>query len=211
MPVSAPGYRAVVILLAQYPSATMTPPRANAPGSGERRREEALHETPNELTELQRLLDQTYETAGVHLRSIFTPERRISAGDLVSVLRGVCVLALATVSSQGEPVVAPVDGLFFHGRFWFGSAENSLRFRHIRSRSSVSAAHTRGEDLCVIVHGSACEIDKSEALSQAFREYNREVYGPEWDSWGYWPSMPYAFIKPRRMYASAMRTDDLGA
>jgi hypothetical protein len=51
--------------------------------------------------------------------------------------------------------VAPVDGIFFHGRFWFGSAENSLRFRHIRSRLSVIAAHTRGEDLCVIFHGSA--------------------------------------------------------
>ena len=168
-----------------------------------------MHETPEDLTSLQAVLDSTYETAGEHLRSIFTPERRISAGDLVSVLQGVCVLDLATVTARGEPIVAPVDGLFFRGRFWFGSAETSVRFRHIRARPSVSGAHTRGEDLCVIVHGIAREIDKARPESVAFREYNREVYGPAWDSWGYWPSMPYAVIEPRRMYAAAMHPEVL--
>jgi nitroimidazol reductase NimA-like FMN-containing flavoprotein (pyridoxamine 5'-phosphate oxidase superfamily) len=170
-----------------------------------------VHETPDDVTTLQRVLDQSYENAGAHLRSIFTPQRRVSAADLVAVLRGVCILDLATVTSKGAPIVAPVDGLFFRGRFWFGSAENSVRFRHIRARPSVSGAHTRGEDLCVIVHGTAREIDKSDSQSEAFREYNREVYGPEWDSWGYWPSMPYAVIEPHRMYAAAMRPEVLKA
>jgi nitroimidazol reductase NimA-like FMN-containing flavoprotein (pyridoxamine 5'-phosphate oxidase superfamily) len=164
-----------------------------------------VHETPDEVALLQDLLDRTYEGAGAHLRSIFTTERRLSAVELVRVLRGVCVLDLATVTASGEPIVAPVDGLFFRGRFWFGSAPSSVRFRHIRARPSVSAAHTRGEELCVIVHGAAREIDKAEAQSEAFRDYNREVYGPQWDSWGYWPSMPYAVIEPRRMYAADMR------
>ena len=168
-----------------------------------------MHETPDDQLALQRVLDRSYEGAGEHLRSIFTPQRRIDAADLVEVLRGVCVLDLATVTADGEPRVAPVDGLFFRGHFWFGSAENSVRFQHIRSRPSVSAAHTRGEDLCVIVHGVAHEIDKSEPRSEAFRDFNREVYGAVWDSWGYWPSMPYAVIEPARMYAAAMRPDVL--
>ena len=101
-----------------------------------------MHETPDDLTTLQRVLDQSYENAGNHLLSIFMPQRRVSAADLVAVLRGVCILDLATVTSQGAPIVAP-------------------------------------------------------------------VYGPEWDSWGYWPSMPYAVIEPHRMYAAAMRPEVL--
>ena len=168
-----------------------------------------MHETSEDLATLAHVLDVTYESAGTHLRSIFTEERRIGASDLVRVLRGVCILDLATVSSRGEPIVAPVDGLFFRGRFFFGSAENSVRFRHIRKRPAVSGAHTRGEDLCVIVHGTAREIDKSTSESEAFRDYNREVYGATWDSWGYWPTMPYAVIEPRRLYATATRPEAL--
>lgn len=51
------------------------------------------------------------------------------------------LLALATVTSNGRPVVGPVDGIFYRGAFHFGSAPDSLRFRHIRSRPHVSATH----------------------------------------------------------------------
>jgi uncharacterized pyridoxamine 5'-phosphate oxidase family protein len=163
-----------------------------------------MHESTADLEWLQRVLDESYAGAGTHLRSIFTPERRLAADRLSKILRGVCILHLATVTASGAPIVAPVDGLFFRGRFWFGSAEHSVRFKHIRKRPHVSAAHTRGEDLCVIVHGRAIEIDKSSPHYARFREYNREVYGPDWDRWGYWESSPYAWIEPRRMYAAAM-------
>jgi uncharacterized pyridoxamine 5'-phosphate oxidase family protein len=166
--------------------------------------ETPVHETADDLARLQLLLDDSHTRAGAHMTSIFTPERRASARDLARLLRRVCVLALATTSSHGAPFVAPVDGLFFRGRFWFGSAESSLRFRHIRRDPRVSATHTRGEDFCVIVHGEAREIDKREPASLAFRDYNREVYDETWDSWGYWPSMPYAVIEPRRMFAALM-------
>jgi uncharacterized pyridoxamine 5'-phosphate oxidase family protein len=164
-----------------------------------------MHENAADLAELQRLLDASHDAAGAHLASIFTPDRRASAAEVAQLLRGVCVLALATVARDGSPLVAPVDGLFFRGRFWFGSAENSVRFRHIRREPRVSATHTRGEDFCVIVHGAAREIDKRGALSLDFRDYNREVYGASWDSWGYWPAMPYAVIEPRRMLAALMK------
>ncbi|HEX5992498.1 MAG TPA: hypothetical protein VFY70_07995, partial [Thermomicrobiales bacterium] len=67
-----------------------------------------MHETPHDLLELTELLDRSYAQAGDHLRSIFTPERRIPADELVALLPGVQVLNLATVSRACAPRVAPV-------------------------------------------------------------------------------------------------------
>jgi uncharacterized pyridoxamine 5'-phosphate oxidase family protein len=166
-----------------------------------------VHESSDDLRDLQSLLDESYDSAGLHLRSIHTPSGRLSASDLVEELGGVNVLHLATVSSSGHPLVAPVDGLFFRGSFWFGSAENSIRFRHIRQDPRVSGSFAKGEALTVLVRGVAEEIDKNQSESEAFREYNREVYGAEWDSWEYWSSNPYAKIVADRLFASRVGSD----
>jgi uncharacterized pyridoxamine 5'-phosphate oxidase family protein len=162
----------------------------------------AVHESSDDLLKLQTLLDESYDSAGPHLRAILTPAGRLSAFELVQELVGVNVLHLATVSSSGHPLVAPVDGLFFRGSFWFGSAENSMRFRHIRRDSRVSGSFAKGEVVTVLVRGVAQEVDKTLSESEAFREYNREVYGAEWDSWEYWSSNPYAKIVAERLFAS---------
>src|SRR5438132_14339324 len=119
-----------------------------------------MYETDEELRALQHLLDASYARAGVHLRSIWGSETRLDAEAARAELAGVQVLDLATVTPRGEPRVAPVDGLFFRGHFWFGSAENSARFRNIRTNPAVSGVVTRGlETFLVIVHGRAVEID----------------------------------------------------
>lgn len=92
-----------------------------------------MHETADELAALQKLIGRSCERAGSHLRAIHAEDRRLSAESVVDILRGVCVLNLATVSKQGRPIVAPVDGLFLGGVFWFGSSQKSLRFAHIRN------------------------------------------------------------------------------
>ena len=94
-----------------------------------------------------------------------------------------------------EPRVAPVDGLFYRARFWFGSAHDSARFRHLRARPAVSAAHTRGEELAVIVHGTAVETSLA---GHPFRDYCYEVYGDAWDDFG--PGAVYARIEPAAMF-----------
>jgi hypothetical protein len=164
-----------------------------------------LRESAQEIADLQRLLDRSYESAGEHLRSIITPERRLSAEEVCGELQGMTLLALATVSLSGRPYVSPVDGVFYRGAFWFGSSETSLRFRHIRARLDVSATHTRGEDLVVTVHGVAHEIDKQAGDFEGLEEVFREIYGSDWDSWGYWESAPYAWIEPRAMFAARFR------
>lgn len=164
-----------------------------------------MYETAEQLADLQRLLDSSYERAGSHLRSIITPERRLSAEQLSKTLTGMCLLSLATVTARGEPIVAPVDGQFYQGKLWFGSAQNSVRFRHIRARPQVSANHVRGEELVVIVHGTAREIDTSTGEYEGFRGYLREVYGPQLDNWGHWGTAASAWIEPRVMFAASFR------
>ncbi len=159
-----------------------------------------MHETAADLAQLQQLLDSSYRAAGAHLRSIFQDERRFDAAGVVELLPGVQILSLATVTADGRPLVGPVDGLFYRGHFYFGSAADSVRFRHVRARQHVSAAHVRGEELAVIVHGLAEEINTAGAGQVGFRNYLVEVYGEEWNEWG--PDSPYARIKPRRMFAA---------
>jgi pyridoxamine 5'-phosphate oxidase-like protein len=157
-----------------------------------------MHETADDLTELQALLDRSYERAGEHLRSVFTPDRRIPAAALAGLLPGVQVLNLATVTRNCEPRVAPVDGLFYRGRFWFGSSPTSTRFTHLRARPQVSATHTRGESLAIVVHGRAALIDLDDPANAGFRAYCLEVYGPDWEEWG--APAAYARIDAERMY-----------
>jgi uncharacterized pyridoxamine 5'-phosphate oxidase family protein len=159
-----------------------------------------MYETDAELRALQRLLDASYARAGAHLRSIWGNETRLDAEALSAELTGVQILDLATVTLHGEPRVAPVDGLFFRSHFWFGSAENSARFRNIRANPAVSGVVTHGlETFLVIVHGHAVEIDPRGQDAGGFADYPREIYDFDWDAAH--PTDPYARIDARTMLA----------
>ncbi|MDQ2789166.1 MAG: hypothetical protein DLM60_22565 [Pseudonocardiales bacterium] len=93
-----------------------------------------MHETTADLAALQDLLDRSYAAAGPHLLRIITPQRRLSADQVADRLTGMRLLALATVTADGRPIVGPVDGIFFRGAFHFGSTPDSVRFRHIKNR-----------------------------------------------------------------------------
>jgi nitroimidazol reductase NimA-like FMN-containing flavoprotein (pyridoxamine 5'-phosphate oxidase superfamily) len=163
-----------------------------------------MHETPEDIAGLQALLDRSYEGAGEHLLSIHTPNWRMSAQDVVDALTGMCVLNLATVNSRCEPIQGPVDGMFYRGSLYCGSARGSIRARHIKSRPQVSAAHVRGEELAVVVHGTAVEVDTSSEDSRGFRELLAEIYGNDMteQNWGS-DAVVYWRIEPRRMFALA--------
>ncbi len=164
-----------------------------------------MYETPMEVEDLQALLNRSYQRAGSHLRSIFSPQLRISAAELVELLKGMQLLSLATVTRACEPRVAPVDGLFFRGRFWFGSSPTSARFAHLRTRVHVSATHTRGESLAVVVHGTATLVGSVAALidtDDPFWRYGVEVYGEGWRDWG--SGAVYVRIDPTAMFASRL-------
>jgi nitroimidazol reductase NimA-like FMN-containing flavoprotein (pyridoxamine 5'-phosphate oxidase superfamily) len=145
-----------------------------------------VHETPDDLAALQQLLDESDARGGAHLRSIITPERRLTAQQLSERLTGMRLLVLATVTSDGRPIAGPVDGIFYRGAFHFGSSPTSLRFRHIRERPQVSAVHLPDEQLAVTVHGRAVELDMTAPENDGFRQTLLDVYTPrygaEWEA-----------------------------
>jgi hypothetical protein len=166
-----------------------------------------VHESDADLATLQELIDRSYAAAGAHLLSIHTADRRLSAELVARRLSGMCLLALATVTADARPLVGPVDGVFYRGAFHFGSAPDSLRFRHIHARPQVSATHLPGEKLAVTVHGRAVPIDILSDDSAGFRETLLEVYLPRYDeAWvEFLDSGPvYARIDAERMFAFSM-------
>lgn len=166
-----------------------------------------MYESPAEVAALQELLDSSYARAGAHLLSIHTPERRATAEQLVERLTGMCLLVLATVSSDGRPIGGPVDGIFYRGAFHFGSSPDSLRFRHIDSRPHVTATHLPAEEFAVTVHGRAVPVDLRASEHAGFRHALLDVYvpryGAEWER--FLDSGPrYARIDADRMFAFVM-------
>lgn len=158
-----------------------------------------MHETPDDIRALQQLLDRSYESAGAHLRSITTPERRVSAEELVKQLTGMCLLVVATVTADCRPIAGPLDGIFYRGAFHFGTAPDSVRYRHLLARPQVSATHLPREEFAVNVHGRATPVD----IAGGFRETLLEVYvpryGEDWEK--FLDSGPvYMRIDADRMY-----------
>jgi nitroimidazol reductase NimA-like FMN-containing flavoprotein (pyridoxamine 5'-phosphate oxidase superfamily) len=166
-----------------------------------------MHESPADLAALQELLDRSYAAAGPHLLRIHTPERRLSAEQVAERLTGMRLLALATVTADGRPLVGPVDGVFHRGAFHFGSAPDSARFRHIRARPHVSATHLPGEELAVTVHGRAVPIAVGDPEQADFRRALLDIYvpryGDEWESF-LDSGVAYARIEAERMFTYAM-------
>ena len=166
-----------------------------------------MHETPDDLARLQELLDRSHAAGGPHLRSIITPERRLSAAALVERLQGMCLLVVATVTADGRPLTGPVDGIFYRGAFHFGSSPESIRLRHLRARPQVSATHLPGEDLCATVHGTAFPVDVQDPRNAGFRQTLLDIYvpgyGAEWEQ--FLDSGPaYIRIEADRMFTFHM-------
>jgi nitroimidazol reductase NimA-like FMN-containing flavoprotein (pyridoxamine 5'-phosphate oxidase superfamily) len=166
-----------------------------------------MNERPEDLAELQAVLDHSYEEAGAHLRDVTTPDRRLDAAQLAERLTGMRLLVLATSTRDGRPINGPVDGIFHRGRFHFGSSPQSLRFRHLRERPAVSATHLPDESFAVTVHGDAELIDVHAAEHVDFKQTVLDIYVPRYgEQWaemldnGAW----YARINPRRMFTFSM-------
>jgi len=172
-----------------------------------------MHETPQDLIALQRLLDESYEAAGRHLLSIITPDRRLGAAELAEKLQGMRLLVLATVTEDGRPLAGPVDGIFYRGTFYFGSSRDSVRMRHVRHRPAVSASHVPGEEFAVTVHGTAELVDVSSPDHAGFRQTLLDIYAPrfgaDWEA--FLDSGPvYARIAAHRMFTFCMPPSEGG-
>ncbi len=166
-----------------------------------------MHETADDLARLQGLLDESADASGAHLQRVITEDRRLKAEQLCAELTGVRLLVLATSTRDGRPIAGPVDGIFYRGDFYFGSAPDSVRFTHIHERPAVSATHLPGEELAVTVHGRAVVIDVAAPEHAGFRQALLGIYvpryGPEWESF-LDSGVQYARIDATRMFTFSM-------
>jgi nitroimidazol reductase NimA-like FMN-containing flavoprotein (pyridoxamine 5'-phosphate oxidase superfamily) len=170
-----------------------------------------MHETAQDLEMLQALLDRSYANGGTHLQRVITPERRLTAVDLVPRLEGMCLLTVATVTADGRPIGGPNDGVFYRGAFHFGSAPDAVRIRHLRQRPHVTATHLPGEELSVTVHGRAVFVDVKDPEHRGYRQTLLDIYTPrygeEWEQ--FLDSGPAHFrIDADRMFTFHMDADE---
>jgi len=144
-----------------------------------------MHETAEDLQQLQTLVDQSIERAGAFLRSSFEmPEKSLNARQLVDYLQGMPTLVMATVTSKGEPRTAPISALFYRGRFYIPTVAESLRAKHVNKQSAVSLSHYVGNDIAIIVHGHATNIPAHHERFAPLDDLQREIMGTSTTDWG---------------------------
>jgi hypothetical protein len=137
-----------------------------------------MYEDSEDMVALQFLLDDTADSAGPHLKSIVTADRRLNAADLVAQLNDYCLLSLATVSSLGQPLVSPVDAIFYRGYFYFSTGESAVRRRHLDRDPRVSGSFVPRPEFAVTVHGVATVVDHHVEAMAEFRSMLVQVFVP---------------------------------
>lgn len=165
-----------------------------------------MHETPDEIAALDRLLTESLHRSTEHLRAIVTEgERTLDAAETCRVLTGMRTLSLATVTARGEPRISGVDGHFLHARWVFTTSGTSAKVRHLRARPAVSVAHVVGDDLGVFTHGAVEELGRDHPDLGWVEEHLTAHYGSSPSSWG--PDIYYARVQPHWMVTYAFEKD----
>ncbi|OAI44182.1 hypothetical protein AYO38_10030 [bacterium SCGC AG-212-C10] len=164
-----------------------------------------MFETAEEMLALQALLDRSHGRGGGHLGFIVTPERRLSAEQVVTYLQGVKHVSFGTVTSKGEPFVSPLDSLFIHGRFWVGTSGSAVKAKHVARQPAVSLCHVVGDDIGIWVHGRVRTLREGDPDVAEYERIAIDVYGSSPFSWGEGNIiMP---VEPRAMFAYAVKPE----
>jgi nitroimidazol reductase NimA-like FMN-containing flavoprotein (pyridoxamine 5'-phosphate oxidase superfamily) len=133
---------------------------------------------------LQRLLDDSFARSSEHLRSIMTPERRLSAERLLAELPCPAVLNIATVTARGEPRVSAVDGHFLDGSWYFTTSAESPKARQLAARPAISASFTPRDGYGVFCHGRAALLEAPDRERDSLFRHFADVYGQSPEEWG---------------------------
>jgi len=144
-----------------------------------------MYETAEAMQHLQDLLDRSIEQAGAFLRRSFEmPDHSLSARQLVHFWQRVQIIALATVTRNGEPRVAPIGALLLRGRFYIPTVMTAARTQHILRRPTVSFTLYQGNDVAVIAHGSATIIQVEHPDFSDIEMFQREATDASVQEWG---------------------------
>lgn len=167
-----------------------------------------MYETADELTELQRLIDDSFARSSEHLRGIMEEQRRLTAERIVAEVPSPAVLNVATVTVRGEPRISALDGHFLHGRWYFTTAGDSPKARHMAARPAVSASYTPRDGYGIFCHGRATLIERGQEW-QFLIEHCTRVYGQSPETFG--DGIACVRIEPSWLVGFAFSEEEMAA
>lgn len=164
-----------------------------------------MQERETDLDEFQSLLDHSIEQAGSFLRDAMQLDRNsLSSRQVARFLEGIRTVSLASVTTKGEPRVAPIAAIFVRGRYYIPTVKSAARARHLRKRPGVSLTEYCGEQNAITIHGQATLLDIShpdfDEIDELFTSLTTESGPREWGGDG----PLYIRIDPDVMYATAL-------
>jgi hypothetical protein len=121
-------------------------------------------------------------------------------------LQGTKHVAFGTVTAKGEPRVAPLDGVFVHGRFTLSSSERSARVRNLRRNPACSGAHMVGDEVAVVANGTAEFLVPGRAGHDEVHAVWSELYGSDPYTWD--DDVVLWRLEPVSMWAYAPRATE---
>ncbi len=167
----------------------------------------SMHETAEEIEALQRLLERSAGGAGPQLTEIITPQRRLTARQVIAELTGMKVLVVATVTSSGEPRTSAVDGHFLHGQWLFGTDERAHKARQLKANPAVSATYADAERVAVFTHGHVDYITPGHPLFAECDAHFADYYGSSPTGWT--PHPVFFKLRPKWMVGYSANAGEL--
>jgi hypothetical protein len=165
-----------------------------------------MRETPEEVAELQQLMDATMANVNPHMAAIVTPKSRLTARQVVTHLQGTRIVAFATVNRKGEPRVSPLDSLFLHGRFTLSTGGEATRIGHLKANPACSAVYLETDTIAVVVNGTVEWITRDHPDHGDIHGAWAAQYGSDPYDWG--GEIAFFRINPSAMWTYAQRAKD---
>ncbi len=117
--------------------------------------------TAEELAALQALLDRSSATASPAVGdSVGSPDRQMTAAELVEFWRGTGLVAMTTVGPQGQPHSAPVHARLEGATLRLVIYENTVRRKDLATNPRVAFTTWR-DGAALIAYGRAHEVPDS--------------------------------------------------
>jgi general stress protein 26 len=143
-----------------------------------------VRETAAELKALQDLIDRSHKRIGKHMGAITHPKKyALTAKQVVRLVEGMKTVAVAAPAPNGDPLVAPMDGWFLHGKFYFSTGGDSVRLKGLRKRPRASIAYFEGEKFLINAHGPVVVMFKGHADVGEVDAVFKEHYGGSAFDW----------------------------
>jgi len=118
------------------------------------------------------------------MKAITDPSKySLNAKQVVKLLDGMKTVAVAALAPNGDPLVAPMDGWFLHGKFFFSSGGDSIRIRGLRRRPRASIAYFEGEKFLINAHGPVVLMFKGHPEVGEIDETFKKHYGGSAFEW----------------------------